>query len=105
MDNYEFCKLNKTDKFIELIRYTLSLFGIDNIEKKEFYVGKNNSKRFKLKYNGICGCEIELNLKNFETDSIFEEIFKLMNTKTYEELIEYINNINFKCCKKNYTSK
>ena len=59
-------------KFIELIKYTLGLFGIDIIEKKEFYSGKNNSKRFKLKYNGICGCEIELNLKNFETDSIFE---------------------------------
>ncbi len=106
MDSEEcFNKLNKTDKFIELIKYTLGLFGIDSIEKKEFYSGKNNSKRFKLKYNGICGCEIELNLKNFETDSIFEEIFKLINTKTYEEIIEYINNIKFKCCKKKYTSK
>ena len=105
MENITFSKLNKTDKFIELIKYTLGLFVIDNIEKKEFYVGKDNSKRFKLKYNGICGCEIELNLKNFETDSIFEEIFKLINTKTYEEIIEYINNIKFKCCKKNYTSK
>jgi len=102
--NKEFSKLNKTDKFIELIKYTLGLFGIDNIEKNEFYVGKDNSKRFKLKYNGICGCEIELNLKNFETDPIFEEIFKLINTKTYEEIIEYINNIKFKCCKKKYTS-
>ena len=37
MDNLTFGKLSKTDKFIELIRYTLSLFGIDNIEKKEAF--------------------------------------------------------------------
>lgn len=114
MNNLAFSKLIKTDKFIELIRYTLSLFGIYNIEKIKFHLdNKDRTKRFKLKYNGICGCEIDFNkgkeidefkgnnLVTYTTDIIFSEIYKLLDTNSYEELIEYINNINFKCKKSN----